>query len=42
MIQQVVMRKKGLEQSLGQVQIPLKSIMQEMERDLQLTQNFFL
>ena len=34
--------KKELEQSLAQVQNPLKSIMQDMERDLELNQNFFL
>ena len=35
-------RKKELEESLAQVQNPLKSIMQDMERDLELNQNFFL
>ena len=39
--QQVEMRKKELEQSLDQVQNSLKNIMQEMERDLKLNQNFF-
>ena len=36
------MRKKELEQSLNQVQNPLKNIMQEIARDLALNQNFFL
>ena len=40
--QQVEMRKKELEQSLDQVQNPLKNIMQEIKRDLELNQNFFL
>ena len=35
-------RKKDLEQSLAQVQNLLESIMQEMERDLELNQNFLL
>ena len=40
--QQVEMKKKKeLEQSLVQIQNPLKSI-KEMERDLELNQNFFL
>ena len=40
--QQVEARKKELEQSLAQVQSPLKSIIEDMERDLKLNQNFFL
>ena len=40
--QQVEMKKKELEQSLVQAQNLLKSIMQDLESDLQLTQNFFL
>ena len=40
--QQVEMRKKELEQSLDQVQNPLKNIMQEIKRDVELNQNFFL
>ena len=40
--QQVEMRKKELEQSLDQVQNPLKNIMQEIKRDLELNQKFFL
>ena len=36
------MRKKKLEKSLDQVQNPLMNIMQEMERDLEVNQNFFL
>ena len=40
--QQTEMTKKELEQSLEQVQDPLKNIMQEMKRYLELNQNFFL
>ena len=40
--QQVEARKKEVEQSLAQVQSPLKSIIEDMERDLKLNQNFFL
>ena len=40
--QQVEVKNKELEQSLAEVQNPLKSIMQDMERDLELNQNFFL
>ena len=40
--QQVEARKKWLEQSLAQTQNSLKSLMQDMERDLELNQNFFL
>ena len=39
--QQVEMRKKELEQSLDQFLNPLKNIIEEMERDLRLKQNFF-
>ena len=35
------MTKKELEQSLEQVQDPLKNIMQEMKRYSELNQNFF-
>ena len=34
--------KKEQGQSLEQVQNPLKNLMQDMERDLELNQNFFL
>ena len=40
--QQVEARKKELEQSSAREQNTLKSIMQDMKRDLQLNQNFFL
>ena len=40
--QQVETRKKELEQSLAQAQNPMKSIMQDMARDLKLNQNLFL
>ena len=40
--QQVEARKKELEKSLEQTQNPLKSMIQDMERDLELNQNFFL
>ena len=39
--QQVEMRKKELEQSLDQILNPLKNIMDKMESDLELKQNFF-
>ena len=39
--QQVKMRKKELEQSLDQFLNPLKNIIEKMERDLGLNQNFF-
>ena len=40
--QQMEVRKKELEKSLEQVQNPLKSIIQDMEKDLELNQDFFL
>ena len=40
--QQIEARKKELEQSLEQVQNPLKGILQDMERALELNQSFFL
>ena len=39
--QQVEMRKKELEQSLDQILNLLKNIMDKMESDLELKQNFF-
>ena len=40
--QQVKVRKKELEQSLVLEQNPLKSMIQDMERDLELNHDFFL
>ena len=39
--QQVELRKKELEQSLVQDQSPLKNVLESMERDLELNQDFF-
>ena len=40
--QQVELRKKQLEQSLVQDQNPLKNVLESMERDRELNQDFFL
>ena len=40
--QQVELRKKKLEQSLVQDQNPLKNVLESMERELELNQDFFL
>ena len=39
--QQVELRKKELEHSLVQDQSPLKNVLESMERDLELNQDFF-
>ena len=40
--QQVELRKKELEHSLVQDLNPLKNVLESMERDLELNQDFFL
>ena len=40
--QQVELRKKELEQSLVQDQNPLKNVLESMEGDLEVNQDFFL